>query len=131
MSREPVQPEVVALIDKVCADLETAVEQCRASRGPRKGDLKTSKPKNGIYAYVWRMARFHSGDDVTMPMAADYDLSEGIEKETGIRVRFFPLDDSRKALLDKLDNLSEEVCVKLGRSRDAGLRRWGRALGMI
>lgn len=51
----------------------------------RDGGLRPSKPKDPLYAYIWRMARFHSGDDPRMPVTADFDLAEGITQRLRAR----------------------------------------------
>ena len=67
------------------ADLLTLPNMLRdcTPRGSGKA-IKTNKPKNGVMAYVWRMARFHNGTDTTMPMTATFDLGAGIREMTGI-----------------------------------------------
>lgn len=60
--------------------------------------------------YVWRLARFHGGQDMTMPVTADMVL------------RGHPWKP-------ELDKMADEVAkVAFGTSM-AAARRWGRALG--
>jgi len=46
-------------------------EICKAIKG-RKG-LRSARPQAKRAYYVWRLARFHGGADVTMPMMAMLD----------------------------------------------------------
>lgn len=62
--------------------------------------------------YVWRMARFHGGKDVTMPFTA------------GIVVSGDPFRD-------ELDAMSELVAKKALGTDMAGALRWGQALGVV
>ncbi len=91
-----------------------------ATKGKSKGKLRASMisplSKDGIEAirayYVWRIARFHGGKDMTMPMMADL-MSRG---------------DPYKEELDKLaDKVAEQY---LGTNKAAAFR-WGKALGII
>jgi hypothetical protein len=77
----------------------------------RKG-LKSKRPDDSRAYYVWRMARFHGGKDVTLPMMASLD------------VRGDPYRN-------ELDAISEHVAKKVFGTDMAGAHRWGRALGMI
>lgn len=62
--------------------------------------------------YVWRLARFHGGADVTLPMTA-MTLIEG---------------DPMKAVLDQLSDI---VAKKVFGTDRAAVHRWGRALGFV
>lgn len=84
---------------------------CKAIKG-RKG-LCSKRPADGRAYYVWRMARFHGGADVTMPVMAWTLEIEG---------------DPYRATLDKLADI---VAVKVYGTRCAAAHRWGRALGHI
>lgn len=96
----------------VCQDGTVTIEKqkiinlCLASRGKNKGLLKTSKPKKGkssyIFgaSYVWRMARFHSGQDMTMPMTATFD--DGI----------YRIDENVRKILNILDKIADEIAEK-------------------
>ena len=93
------------------------------TQGARKGLLKksfTSPYRNKCRSiehymqecrayYVWRMARFHGGADVTMPMTADMLLR----------------GDPLKA---QLDIVADTVAVKTFGSNMIGAGRWRRAL---
>ncbi len=124
---DPVPEEILAYIKKVTSDVDEAVKQC-SSHG--KGlILKTGKPKNGVYAYVWRMARYHSGDDPKMPITATFDLEEELEKMFKIRMSFAITTDQSEVVIRDLDMLADKVLVKLGRDKNEMAKRFGRALG--
>jgi len=76
--------------------------------------IRASKPtKGGDRAYyVWRLARFHGGKDVTMPITA-LTLIEGDP---------FQAD---------LEELAQRVAVEEFGTDMVAARRWGRALGYI
>jgi hypothetical protein len=92
----------------------------------RKG-LRSTKPKGfGFAAYVWRMARFHSGADMTMPVTCEFDLANWADHSytKGDREAF-------KALREEGDKMADRVCKDLGLDDKAAARRWGRALGYL
>lgn len=69
-------------------DLDALVLAIVASKGKNKGKLKSSMTSvfgdiAGSRAYyVWRLARFHGGKDMTMPMMADLGVrSDPFRKE--------------------------------------------------
>lgn len=91
-----------------------------ATRGKNKDKLRGSMTspirsdgvlKNRAY-YVWRMARFHGGVDITMPVMASTCINN---------------DPYR----DELDLLADKVAVLSFGSNMRASYRWGRALGMI
>lgn len=49
------------------------LEKILADIKGRKG-LRSARPKDARSYYVWRLARFHGGADVTMPVMADLEL---------------------------------------------------------
>jgi hypothetical protein len=97
---------------------ETVIRQAiLATKGKNKGKIRasmTSTPdRDGARAYyVWRLARFHGGKDVTMPMMAD----------------LFVRGDPFKAELDKL---ADSVAKEQFGTDLAAAARWGRAFGLI
>lgn len=112
----------------------------------RKG-LRTAKPKtNGFDAYVWRMARFHSGIDPTMPVTCDWDLENYIESFMGKRPKFAAkyygstdteveaYENYKKTVAEyrKIgDEYADKVCDHFGLNKFAAAYRWGKAFGMI
>ena len=101
-------------------DMNAIVQMIRATKGKNKGKLKSSWQGSDHYRdhavarayYVWRLARFHGGKDMTMPCTADAVLrSDPFKKE--------------------LDALADEV-AKVSFGTDlAGTARWARAFGYI
>lgn len=82
--------------------IETAI------RG-RKG-LRTTAPKNDWRAYyVWRLARFHGGEDMTMPMTAT-------------------LMSRNDPYLEDLNTMADEMAKKYFGSDMKAARRWGQAM---
>ena len=77
----------------------------------RKG-LCSKRPADKRAYYVWRMARFHGGADVTMPMGASMDCAA----------------DPFRA---ELDTLADAVAKRVFGTDLAAAHRWGRAMGTI
>ena len=48
-------------------DLE---QLCAAIKGRKPGTLRSKRPDDARAWFLWRMCRFHSGKDVTLPMTA-------------------------------------------------------------
>lgn len=94
------------------------LERILATKGKNKGKLRASMTSNfsdkeeARAYYVWRLARFHGGKDVTMPMMADL----------GVRGDPFKTD---------LDKLADQVAKDSFGTDLAGAARWGRAFGLI
>jgi len=126
---DPVPGYIMEDIAKIAKDWASAAIAVSSYGKCQK--LKTKKPHDLIYAYVWRQARFHSGADMTMPMQCYFDLEMGIAKKFGVRVSFHRLDESRKAVLDSLDACVDKVLREMGLSTTKASAVWGRALGMI
>lgn len=82
-----------------------------ATKGKNKGKLRASMKSsdNARAYYVWRMARFHGGVDVTLPVMADL----------GVRG-----DPYRK----ELDQIAEDVAKKYLGSNMRGAMRWHQAM---
>lgn len=86
-------------------DLDKILSEIRGRNG-----LRSARPKEARSYYVWRLARFHGGADVTMPMMADLELGH---------------DPFKK----ELDQISEHVAKVVFGSDMIGATRWGKALG--
>ncbi len=148
MASNPLFPDVnveVARILKAVAHNDAQAIKVLAGRG---GKLRSAKPKQGIYAYIWRMCTFHSGIDPTMPVVAEMDLQRGIEevlKEKGYtKFREIPADTPRhrqsdatsiferdlrehKATMDLIDGrggLVDRVLKQFGLDPMGAARRW-------
>lgn len=89
--------------------LKPNVPEIIANIKGRKG-LRSARPKDRRAYYVWRLARFHGGKDVTMPVCADMELGRDPYKPT-------------------LDLLADAVAKRVFGTDKAAAYRWGRALG--
>jgi hypothetical protein len=91
--------------------------------------LRASRPTklSGMHQFVWRMARFHSGQDASMPVTAFWWLQDWIDEQmldasvSGIS------DDAGKELTQILDDLADDVLRIYGLDPNGGARRWARA----
>ena len=79
-------------------------------KGRKPGTLRSRRPDNSRAYYVWRMARFHGGADVTMPMTASLMVSGD---------PYVPL----------LDAVAEKVAQTVYGTDRAGAVRWAHAMG--
>ena len=116
---EAVKPKIV--------DVEALKRAVFSTRGKRKGLVKTGKPKEYLYAYIWRMARFYSGDDVTLPMTADYDLVWGLRELTGNDALSSYTHPEVRQIAKELDAVAEQLLVNQGIPL-RGLGRWAQAI---
>lgn len=91
----------------------------------RGESIKNNKPTDGVYAYVWRMARFNGGKDISIPITTFYDLEIGIKQVTGHAV------GQPKAVCCWLNKWSQELVKQVGGDPLTGTLRWGRALGLV
>lgn len=88
-------------------DLNTILEAIKGRKG-----LRSKRPAARRDYYVWRMARFHGGADVTMPVCASMDVNGD---------PFVPL----------LDVIADAVAKHVFGTDLAAAHRWGRALGHL
>ena len=82
----------------------------------RDGGLRTSKPKanndTGLEQFVWRMARFHSGADTSIPVTATFWLQDWIDTELNTDVSVTGIiDDEGKKFLSILDDIVDEILI--------------------
>lgn len=124
---QPVPEEILQYIEVLAQDVSTAVEHCTPYGKRLK--LLANKPDDLYYAYVWRMARFHSGEDMRRPIQCFFDLSQAIQEDFGVRIDFFLIDETRKHLLDELDALADRVLESIGIGTDHAARHWRSVLG--
>ena len=126
MENQAVQSEILEKI-LTKANSESFENSIFSKQGKRKGLVKSGKPKNGIEAYVWRMCRFYSGDDVTLPMMAKFDLMNGIKNETGLSSTEIGWSSEVFVSISRiLDDLAIDFLNKR-RIPLHGLSRWKRA----
>lgn len=121
--------------------LESAVKAL-TPRG-KGGKVKTNKPKDALWAYVWRMARFNNGDDCTLPVIAGWDLSSALDKmlppvkyEWETQTYSVGSEEQRttnaaceRAVSELLDGVSMALVATIGQDPRRGSARWARALG--
>lgn len=97
----------------------------------RDGGLRTSKPRadgdDGLTVYAWRMARFHSGADPSMPVTCAWDLQEWLDG-LGVDASVSGVtDDAGEDITAALDAVVEDILTDLGLDADGGARRWQKA----
>ena len=90
------RPDVTFLIDQI--------------KGRKPGTLRSKRPDQDRAYYVWRMARFHGGKDVTLPMTASFAV-------TG------------DPYVPYLDKVADAVANTVYGTDLAGSMRWAGALG--
>lgn len=100
-------------------------EIVRACRG-RSGGLRPSKPTkaSGLIKFIWRMARFDSGHDPTMPIVAYFDLSAWTRKHAPEANVSGIINDEGRRLLDEVDELVDQVLREFGLSKFGAAKRW-------
>ncbi len=96
-----------------------------------KGEkFKTAKPHDGVYAYIWRMGRFHGGDATAASFEALWELEEGIVALTGINICIDLNDKRQRPLLAFVNAWSKELVTNMGEDCHHGLLRFGRSQGL-
>lgn len=111
--------EVNAVLANV--DVAQMTQACEGRNG-----LRTSKPDaDGLTQYVWRMARFHSGDDASMPVTASWWLQDWIDSQ-GIDASVSGImDDDGKAVTSALNDVVAVILsVGYNRSPNGAAERW-------
>ena len=105
-------------LDKIIQDVDSALVEI-SPRGNKK-TIKTGKPKHGVYAYIWRMARFHSGIDTTMPITATWGLKSQLNADLGYTLTYTDENEIARSL----DPLVDQCLARLNLSPYAGALRW-------
>lgn len=103
-----------------------SVEELVQKLKGRNSALRPSKPtkENGLVRYIWRMARFHSGADMTMPMSCHFDLKEWCE-ENNIAFSYVGYrDPEQRELLNAVDARVDEVLVAMNLDTTRAARRY-------
>lgn len=127
-SRDDLTPEARTVLEHERTDLDHLVDRLTG-----RGDgLRTSKPTaqndSGLEQYVWRMSRFHSGSDPSIPVTATWWLDEWLD-EKGIDAEVSGItDEAGEEITALLDVLARLVLVEMGYDPDGGIRRWEKAL---
>lgn len=119
--------ELIMAALKTAVTPDSVLKNC-TPRG-KGGYIKHAKPTEGVHAYIWRMARLFNGDDPKMPVTADWDLSDGIEKLTGLKVSFALSNEYSKSICRSLEAYSDLLILCTGGNPLAGSLRWGRVMG--
>ena len=98
----------------------------------RDGGLRPSKPTaqgdDGLTQYVWRMARFHAGHDMRVPISAAFDLAGWLESQLGRKVH--TIDQGLRDAEKTLDPVVNTILLRLGHSPYQAALRYRRA-GLI
>jgi hypothetical protein len=79
-------------------------------KGRKPGKLRSKRPENPRAYFIWRYARFHGGQDVTLPMQANFEVMGD---------PFIPL----------LEAVAERVAQHVYGTDMAGSLRWAHAMG--
>jgi hypothetical protein len=79
-------------------------------KGRKPGKLRSKRPENPRAYFIWRYARFHGGQDVTLPMQANFEVMGD---------PFIPL----------LEAVAEKVAQCVYGTDMAGSLRWAHAMG--
>lgn len=125
-----VRSEVEAVLEQF--DGEHLVDRLQG----RGGGLRVSKPDtesdDGLIQYIWRQARFHSGQDTSLPVTAAWWLQEWLD-EQGIDASVSGItDDAGKAISEVLQRIACTVLEAFGLSTDGAIERWeGLAFGEV
>jgi len=142
-------------MDQYLADFDGSEERilraCFTGRGRFCKDngnmrLRSSKPFNrpetieqGCANYAWRMLCFDlvgHGKHVCMPVCADFDLEDQINDSDGGRIRYRKpgYEEQRgrvRNMRDAMDDLTKRFETNIPIEQQAGVVRWGHALGML
>ncbi len=118
----PLSAEILRYIEYLAGDIGLAVEECTPYGKGLK--VKSNKPEDGYYAFVWRMARFHCGEDSSTPTLCYWDLAQALRDDFGVDVSFYFLDDSRRKVLNLMEGLAHKLLDEIGVSTITAARHW-------
>jgi hypothetical protein len=96
---------------KLLAGRKPGLRKSRPKFAPDNCNFDTRVMHDRAY-YIWRLARFHGGVDVTLPMTAQWGSAGDPE-------------------LELLDAMAEDMAKRYLGTDMAGAVRWGRAFGII
>jgi len=93
--------------------------------------IQKSRPKSetGLVQYVWRMARFHSGEDTHMPVTCEFWLRSWLEEE-GVLKDDLPSRLRMKIVseaTEEIEPLVTSVLEEFGLDSTKAAKRWKRA----
>lgn len=127
----------MTLLDEILQEVPSEEEIARriAPYGDTDRGIRKSKPDgNGLIQWVWRWARFHTGEDTHMPVSARFWLKDWLEEE-GFIPEYDPNsigDQDRMGITSDVENELEETVANVireqfGESDLEGARRWKKA----
>lgn len=127
LSHEEAAPGVILEYFKVVTEhVEYAIQACTPHGHGLK--LKVNKPEDPYFAYIWRQARYKSGEDTQQPHGCYHELSDAIANDFGVEINFLHTfkHESHKKILEMLDGMADELLKSIGvETRDAA-KRWNR-----
>ena len=88
--------------------------------------LLPDKPLDGVYAFIWRLARYLSGWDDRIPSTAFIDLIEGITSLTKLRVN----PGRVTTITQYLQIRAEELVEYTGGNKYAAVVKWAKTQGV-
>jgi hypothetical protein len=118
-------------------DQEVPTEKEIARRIAPYGDtdrgIRKSKPDdNGLIQWIWRWCRFHGGNDMSMPVTAEFWLKDWLENK-GILPEFNGENGTERRKIvsevtSELDSVVKKVLrEEFGKSDFEAAKRWKRA----
>ncbi len=84
--------------------------------------LSLRKPLDGVYAFVWRCARYYGGLDANIPVTAFWDLEDGLARLTGVRF------GAKKEVVSFLEQKAQEL---IAGEKNVATLRWAHIMGRI
>jgi hypothetical protein len=87
--------------------------------------LAGRKPLDGILAFVWRCAQYHSGQAAGIPVTAFWDLDDGISRLTGVR------GGASVEVVGFLEQKAHELVEITGGEKNVAELRWARIMGRL
>jgi hypothetical protein len=87
--------------------------------------LARRKPLDGIIAFIWRYAQYHSGQAAGIPVTAFWDLDDGISRLTG------GLGGVSEEVVEFLEQKAHELVEITGGEKNVAALRWARTMGRV
>jgi hypothetical protein len=88
--------------------------------------LLPDKPVDGVFAFIWQLARYMSGEETRIPTTAFIDLIDGTSKLTKLRVD----PGAVKTIMKFLQTQAGHLVDAVGGDKRAGEKRWATAEGL-
>jgi hypothetical protein len=123
---EELSEQTIKVIEEINdrGGLEHFVDRMTGRDGGLRPSKPTAKDDDGLEQYLWRMCRFHGGQDTSLPVTASWWLQDVLDEldidasVSGI------MDDEGKEITSLLDEFTDVILVKVGRDPTAGAKRW-------